>query len=392
MAELGPAGPDGANRDLKDRLKAALARQGLSQADIVRQTQLNGESVSKAAVSNALNPEKGPLVAFTLGAILNAAGISGTERDELFRLRDRAESHGTTQLEAYLEAAEKAARQHPYPGSLRAPSLPALADVYVRQQARTPAADNQDSPSPGNATTSGNLAGPAVPAAEVFRADHDICVLLGGPGGGKSTLLRAHLADSADGGLGSTTGKTIPVMVSAAALTGEDLLPTALAKTVTGDLRQFGLLDELGTDFFRHLPRAGVSWLVLVNGLDEIPDAAARSKVLTAFVNAASAGTGLYRSSPEASPAARSVPGPWANGSANSASGSHRPARPLCSSLPPSCPQQSSPAPSASTSPSPSNGNEPPPETGPPTQPRSAAGTRKPDPSRCQTPLTCCFS
>ncbi|MEU9118160.1 site-specific integrase [Streptomyces sp. NPDC048483] len=57
-------------------------------------------------------------------------------------------------------------------------------------------------------------------------------------------------------------------------------------------------------------------------------------------------------SSPEASLAARSAPGPWANGSANSASGSQKPARPRYSSSPPSCPQQSSPAPSASTSPS----------------------------------------
>ncbi|MFD8692971.1 NACHT domain-containing protein [Streptomyces sp. NPDC059651] len=298
MAELGPAGRDGANRDLKDRLKAALARQGLIQAEIVRKTQLNGESVSKAAVSNALNPEKGPPAATTLRAILNAAGISGTERDELSRLRDRAESPGPTQLEAYLKAAEKAASQHPYPGSLRAPSLPALADVYVRQQARAPAADDLDSPSPGNATANGNQAGPAVPAAEVFRADHDVCVLLGGPGGGKSTLLRAHLADSADGWLGGMTGKTIPVMVSAAALTGTDPpppLPSVLAKAVTGDLGQVGLLDELTADFFRHPPRAGVSWLVLVDGLDEIPDADARSKVLNMLARSAEAEPGLYR-------------------------------------------------------------------------------------------------
>ncbi|MEU5929335.1 hypothetical protein [Streptomyces antimycoticus] len=57
MADPGLAGRDGANRELKNRLKAALARQGLSQADIVRQTQLNGESVSKAAVSNAVGAE-----------------------------------------------------------------------------------------------------------------------------------------------------------------------------------------------------------------------------------------------------------------------------------------------------------------------------------------------
>ncbi|MFB6983175.1 NACHT domain-containing protein, partial [Streptomyces scopuliridis] len=293
VAELGLAGRDGANRDLKNRLKAAMARQGLSQADIVRQTQLNGESVSKAAVSNALNPEKGPPVAFTLGAILNAAVISGTERDELFRLRDRAESHGTTQLEAYLEAAEKAARQHPYPGSLGAPSLPALADVYVRQQARTPAADDQDSPGPGDAAARGNQTGPAEPATEVFRADHDVRVLLGGPGGGKSTLLRAHLADSADGWLHGRTGRTIPVMVSAAALTGRDSLPADLDKAVTGNLWQVGLLDELGADFFRQPPRRGLSWLVLVDGLDEIPDTDARRTVLTKLAGAA--GKGPYR-------------------------------------------------------------------------------------------------
>ncbi|MGW3668154.1 NACHT domain-containing protein [Streptomyces sp. NPDC005141] len=196
---------------------------------------------------------------------------------------------------AYLTAARDAARQHPYPGVLGAPSLPALADVYVRQQARTPAEDDQGSPGPGNGPASGNQAGPTVPATEVFGEDQATCVLLGGPGGGKSTLLRAHLADSADGWLGGMTGKTIPVMVSAAALTGTDPLPTALAKAVTGDLRQVGLLDELTADFFRHPPRAGVSWLVLVDGLDEIPDADTRSAVLTMLAGAAAAGTGLYR-------------------------------------------------------------------------------------------------
>ncbi|WP_445527466.1 NACHT domain-containing protein [Streptomyces cyslabdanicus] len=196
---------------------------------------------------------------------------------------------------AYLTAARNAARQHPYPGVPGAPSLPALADVYVHQQTHARAADDQDSPSPGNAAMGGNQTGPVVPATEVFRENAATCVLLGGPGGGKSTLLRATLADSADSWLSGTTGKTIPVMVSASALTGTDSLPTALARTITGDLRQAGLLDELGADFFRHPPRAGVSWLVLVDGLDEIPDTDTRSTVLTMLANTAAAGTGLYR-------------------------------------------------------------------------------------------------
>ncbi|WP_328792718.1 NACHT domain-containing protein [Streptomyces sp. NBC_00273] len=281
MSDTGPARRDSANRELKNRLKGALARLKLKQADIVRQAQLNGESVGKATVSNALNLDKGPPEAATLRAILNAAGIDGTERDELSRLRDQAEPRGTTQLEAYLEVAEKAARRHPYPGVPGVPSLPALADVYVRQQAHTPAASNQD--------------GPSVPAAEVFREDRAMCVLLGGPGGGKSTLLCAHLADSADSWLGGRTGETIPVMVSAAALIGTDPLPTVLARTVTANLRQVGLLDELTADFFRHPPRAGVSWLVLVDGIDEIPDTDTRNAVLAMLAGAAAAAPGLYR-------------------------------------------------------------------------------------------------
>ncbi|GAB2460219.1 NACHT domain-containing protein [Streptomyces incanus] len=198
-------------------------------------------------------------------------------------------------LTAYLTAARNAARQHPYPGVPGAPNLPALADVYVHQQTHAPAADDQDSPNPGNAHARGNQTVPVMPATEVFQENAATCVLLGGPGGGKSTLLRAHVADSADDWLSGTTGKTIPVLVSASALTGTDPLPTALARTVTGDLRQAGLLDEPGADFFRHPPRAGVSWLVLVDGLDEIPDTDTRSAVLTMLANTAAAGTGPYR-------------------------------------------------------------------------------------------------
>lgn len=116
------AEPDtGANRELKRRLKAAMDRQCLSQADIVRRTELADEAVSKATVNNALNPEKGPPSSFTLKAILNALGISGSERAELSRLRG-AHSHGTARPEMHVEAAQKAASPH----------------------ARTPAADSQD--------------------------------------------------------------------------------------------------------------------------------------------------------------------------------------------------------------------------------------------------------
>ncbi|MEV5385667.1 NACHT domain-containing protein [Streptomyces sp. NPDC052721] len=196
----------------------------------------------------------------------------------------------TPLMTAYLKAARASARQHPYPGVLGPAGLPALSDVYVRQKARSPAKDNPDSPSPDDATTPENQPGPVVPATEVFGEDHEICLLLGGPGGGKSTLLRSHLADSADEWLDNRTGKTIPVMVNASALTGTDLLPTVLARTITANLRQAGLLVELTADFFRDPPQAKVPWLVLVDGLDEIPDADTRNAVLTTLANAAGTG------------------------------------------------------------------------------------------------------
>ncbi|QDN85501.1 NACHT domain-containing protein [Streptomyces sp. RLB3-17] len=184
-------------------------------------------------------------------------------------------------LTAYLRAARDAAGQHPYRSTRQDLKLPALADVYVRQHTRTRA--------------QGNEASAAVPAAQVFRADHSICLLLGAPGGGKSTLLRTHLAQTAEALLSNTAEKTIPILLRAAALTTTDPLPAALARTVTADLQQDGLLDELPTGFFRRPPRTGASWLVLVDGLDEIPDTDTRSAVMTKLANVSANSEGLYR-------------------------------------------------------------------------------------------------
>ncbi|MBO8189632.1 NACHT domain-containing protein [Streptomyces spirodelae] len=206
-------------------------------------------------------------------------------------------------VDAYLGAVRNFATQHPYPMSPGSPygagdtPVPALADVYVRRQTRPlppDALDGQEAP-PRIRTTG---AGPAVPAGEIFRADSTLCVLLAGPGGGKTTLFRAHLADSAERWLNRSAGKadaTIPVLVNARDLTGSYPLPVALAKTATSQLKRFGLLDELSAEFFRHRPLPGVSWLVLVDGLDEIPDTGIRGTVLRMLAAAAAAGHSPYR-------------------------------------------------------------------------------------------------
>ncbi|MEU6239045.1 hypothetical protein, partial [Kitasatospora sp. NPDC047058] len=134
-----------------------------------------------------------------------------------------------------------------------------------------------------------------MPADEVFRTDCGICILRAEPGIGKSTLLRAYISNSVDHWLSGRVQRTIPLMVNAVALAGTDPLPAALARASTSELKQFGLLDEVTPDFFRHQPRAGVPWLVLVDGLDEVPDTDARSAILRLLADTAETSPTLYR-------------------------------------------------------------------------------------------------
>ncbi|MFE0462068.1 NACHT domain-containing protein [Kitasatospora sp. NPDC058965] len=189
----------------------------------------------------------------------------------------------------YLAAAREAATVHPYPGVLDLPGLPALSRVYVRQQARTGAVVGPDAP------TEADGIGLAIPAERVFTADTGLCFLVAGPGGGKSSLLRAHLAESTARWLDGAGGKSVPVVLPATALTGSEPLPAVIAKAVTAELVLFGLLAELTADTFRRPPHPRAVWLVLVDGLDELPSQADRSRVLRTLSAAAKAGPEHYR-------------------------------------------------------------------------------------------------
>ncbi|MGW1527912.1 NACHT domain-containing protein [Streptomyces sp. NPDC002159] len=131
-------------------------------------------------------------------------------------------------------------------------------------------------------------------AQEVFHVDGNVCVLLAAPGGGKSALLRAKLADSASSWLEERGEDSVPVLVSAKALIGADPLPEALAKAVAYDLKFFGL-TTLTADLFCSEPRPGTPWLVLVDALDEIPDVDTRKAILQMLVNVAESEPELYR-------------------------------------------------------------------------------------------------
>ncbi|MDX3866884.1 trypsin-like peptidase domain-containing protein [Streptomyces europaeiscabiei] len=174
-------------------------------------------------------------------------------------------------LERYLTVAEDAARAHPYAGVL--PGItPPLTAVYLRQQALSRTAHHTV------ANQAPVTAAVPLPASEIM-ARGETCVVFAGPGGGKSSLLRAHLAETLERVQTGEEVNAIPVLISAADLT-EGMLPEALSKAVTAELSDFGLMEGLPPEFFRDQPLPGVPWLVLVDGLDEISDSKTRRVVL----------------------------------------------------------------------------------------------------------------
>jgi transcriptional regulator with XRE-family HTH domain len=260
-------GPGGAHAALVRRLHEALSSspQIKTQAAVVKSTGL-----SKATVSNIFTMKAVPTV-YTLGLLTDALGIRGQAEKELRQLRDRAETR-TRRLDAYLVAAKRAAREHPYPGVLPGP-VPALTSVYLRQQATRLTAGRFQTGDP----QSQGVGVEELPPEEV--AGRQTCVVLAGPGGGKSSFLQTCLSDGVERWIEGRGEGWVPVLVPAAALADRPLTQ-ALAAAVTADLASRGLVEELPPAFFAGPAQPGVGWLVLVDGLDEVSDPAARSRIL----------------------------------------------------------------------------------------------------------------
>ncbi|MFC8507760.1 NACHT domain-containing protein [Streptomyces sp. NPDC057411] len=163
-----------------------------------------------------------------------------------------------------------------------APDAPSLADVYVPRRATVRAARAP------------------VAADHVFTGGDPIRVLLAGPGQGKSTLLRHHLlsasrrllAEAADG---DAAAIGFPVLIRAGELLGAPLLAPALAHAVTEEYGPYGLSEALTEDFFRRPPRPGARWLVMVDGVDELPDRTARLSLLDRLAREAGKADTPYR-------------------------------------------------------------------------------------------------
>ncbi|MEU8598979.1 NACHT domain-containing protein [Streptomyces globisporus] len=197
------------------------------------------------------------------------------------------------EVHGYLEAARRAAEQHPYPGLSSRNTTPSLTEVYVRQLGRREVGK-------GHAATGQDMAGLTVSAEEIFRGTDSLSVLVAGPGVGKSTLLRTRLRVAAGEWLDSTqAGRSpapaVPIWVSARALAGEETqLPDALT-AATRRLSRHGRFPELDRTCFLERPCTGARWHLLVDGLDELPNAHERRAVLEKLANAVAGEPPLYR-------------------------------------------------------------------------------------------------
>ncbi|GAA5193783.1 HEAT repeat domain-containing protein [Rugosimonospora acidiphila] len=186
---------------------------------------------------------------------------------------------GAPWLRELLAAQSHAADRFPY--RLVDGNMPPLSEVYVRLRAR--ARSSGEVPGPLGETLP--VARPVTgrPATDILTR-HRHALVIAGPGAGKTTLLQNIAGNTAANWLTGGDepppfGRVVAVRVPAVALTTRRPWRQALAQAVTADLR--GLIDHpLSPELFDSRPMPGVTWLILVDGLDEILDADRRRELI----------------------------------------------------------------------------------------------------------------
>ncbi|MEV6237750.1 hypothetical protein [Lentzea sp. NPDC051838] len=165
-------------------------------------------------------------------------------------------------LRKYLTAVRSLGQQHEYE---RAESLaPDLQTIYLKRWAENDSDDEE-------------TALPPVIDADQLLTTYPNSQVVAEPGVGKSSLLRHFAAQTADAWLTRRGSTVVPVPITADALTRDNRLPEALADGVEADLN---LTRPQLVELFAGAPLAGVRWLVLVDGLDEVIDPQARTRLL----------------------------------------------------------------------------------------------------------------
>ncbi|MGW4722169.1 NACHT domain-containing protein [Streptomyces sp. NPDC004291] len=169
-------------------------------------------------------------------------------------------------LAEYLRAAARAAVEHPYPAVLPG-VVPPLARIHLRRTVclRT------------SSTRPAESAYPSIPVDEVLGGAVGVSVIVAEPGGGKTSLLRMHLAEVSERWLRGERHEALPVLVHASALIAGPLAD-CLARAVSLDLE--GLAEGVSAEFFRQPPATGTQWLVLIDGLDELIEPRDQERVL----------------------------------------------------------------------------------------------------------------
>ncbi|MFG1848242.1 RelA/SpoT family protein [Micromonospora carbonacea] len=256
------------------RLRGTPVTAGFSGSPVVnhRTGAVCGMICTSSTTGSAHMLPVGEIVARCGHADPHLAAVQPHHRHWLSLLTDRQLAAGRwrfpgPQLRAYLALAERASARHPY----RMPAttqLPPLSAVYVRQTTRL-----HETP-----TAAWSVPAPIRPAEVVFDGDRD-AFLVGGAGAGKSSLFHVVTRDLVRRQQ-STDVTDVPVRVQATDLLEADSLGAAVARSVRAD---FGLAGNGGSwppGFFDAPPMSDGTWLVLVDGLDEIMDSGRRQDVL----------------------------------------------------------------------------------------------------------------
>jgi len=170
---------------------------------------------------------------------------------------------GLSAVRRYLDDMTRSAQLHPYFEA--AGGTPALGAVYLPQRVR---------PAAGAAP----VAEPE-PALRIMDGDED-CVVVAGPGMGKSTLLRQMSITLAQRWTEPGAVGEMPVRVPASGLVdGLKTVWESIAAGVRAELAGVTTEHERSPEFFA-APPPGTRWLLLVDGLDEILDDEDRQTVL----------------------------------------------------------------------------------------------------------------